>query len=1093
MMTNLKIATLNIRSLVSLRKRKLVLDFMEQQNYDVLCLQEVCFTNLQFSTTKFKFIANSPGEKNGTALVVKSNLAVSEIECSASGRIISARIEGTTVVNVYAPAGRFNSQCRTKFFTDELPQYLRRRDVVLTGDFNCVVNVFDRKEAQNFTGKRNPHLLRVIETFNLTDIWLEKHDQGTGHTLIYPKGTARLDRFYVTHGLLGNIQATKVENVSFSDHACVEVTLKNTSLTCKQNKQRKMWKMNSAVLEEEEYKERLLTFVRAARKHPLWKEDRSKWWDDVFKLGVMKITIDYCRVRKRWKCATRKFYGECMKECASQQTREMNYGQLQKEVQEWENRENRGIVVRSRSKTTLEEESASMYHMAKEKRNKEKTTVKEIRRGAHVVTHPDDICAEVERYFSNQFSCHIKEDAGLDRIVLEHVRGEKLSQSLVYELTQPITMSEAKQVLEKMKTNKAPGIDGIPSELYKYLWEEIKDDIVEIFNAIISGEGLTGSQKKGYVKLIPKTRRPVAVEDYRPITLLCADYKWLASILARRLMKVLEQKISDEQRGGIKGRRSEDISMLVRDILLFSQEKQLRGAIATLDFKKAFDRVSRNVIWKTMAKLGIPESFVRMLQILYEDVQAVVDTGVKSTRVIKCSSSIRQGCPLSVPLFLVYIDPLLKMLSNRIQGIETFRSTAKVAGFIDDITVFIQDNKDIHTTGGTIAQFCRWSGAMLNRSKSKLTPIGAWAEKQIKIPWAQLSKEIKVLGVTFQPLMGQTIKREWARIYQETVGVLRGYSTRCLTIHQKAVLLKTHVLTRYSHIAKILPCPGDIAEKILSKMKYFVWRGTVERTITEVLFNPVDRGGINLPQPHLFYRTLFLHTNLKVLQKYGSSGFPASSELMEYWVGFQLRKELSIDNVNRKPYKLFGVSEVGSYMINAVKEATSAGIELNTDRLPPVKSLYWKTISPKLTKGKLELAQPTMKWEEAWKNVKILPPRLKAFMFKVNHNILPTMARLGRIGIVKKKECPLCQHPEEDLYHIFLQCSKHEPVMQRVKEHSRKELQDLQDTHLVHLAFAVDKSKRKLIQKIAEVMEQIWLARSSGRTLTWEEVAAILT
>ncbi len=75
--------------------------------------------------------------------------------------------------------------------------------------------------------------------------------------------------------------------------------------------------MNTSVLEESELRQMLSNFILAARRHPLWERDKLKWWDDVFKLGIKKITVDYCRQKKKWKDSTSRFFQACLKEEAT--------------------------------------------------------------------------------------------------------------------------------------------------------------------------------------------------------------------------------------------------------------------------------------------------------------------------------------------------------------------------------------------------------------------------------------------------------------------------------------------------------------------------------------------------------------------------------------------------------------------------------------------------------------------------------------------------------------------------------------------------------------------------------------------------------
>eukprot|EP00973_Karenia_brevis_P029627 4087194-Karenia_brevis.AAC.1 len=81
-----------------------------------------------------------------------------------------------------------------------------------------------------------------------------------------------------------------------------------------------------------------------------------------------------------------------------------------------------------------------------------------------------------------------------------------------------------------------------------------------------------------------------------------------------------------------------------------TREWQIPLWVATLDFKKAFDTVSHQALWKSLAEQGIQACYIDLLSQLYSNQSARVRTDVLS-RQFEIQRGTKQGDPLSSLLF----------------------------------------------------------------------------------------------------------------------------------------------------------------------------------------------------------------------------------------------------------------------------------------------------------------------------------------------------------------------------------------------------------------------------------------------------------
>ena len=220
-------------------------------------------------------------------------------------------------------------------------------------------------------------------------------------------------------------------------------------------------------------------------------------------------------------------------------------------------------------------------------------------------------------------------------------------------LTKTIIKTEIKEAIFQMENNKSPGIDGIPFEFYKEFLTHIENDLLQLYQNILRNEKeTTKTMKQAIITLIPKKGDLQKLQYWRPISLLCADYKILTKILANRLKKILPQIISEEQNCFIPHRTIFNNLFLTRDAIRLAKEKNAKFYILRIDQEKAFHKIDHNFLNKTMQKMSFSE-FITYIKILYQNnISAIINNGFLSAPV-KIQRSLRQGCLLSLPLYVV--------------------------------------------------------------------------------------------------------------------------------------------------------------------------------------------------------------------------------------------------------------------------------------------------------------------------------------------------------------------------------------------------------------------------------------------------------
>ena len=89
-----------------------------------------------------------------------------------------------------------------------------------------------------------------------------------------------------------------------------------------------------------------------------------------------------------------------------------------------------------------------------------------------------------------------------------------------------------------------------------------------------------------------------------------------------------------------------------------------------IDFKKAFDCVNRDLLWKKLAvRFGLSGKFLLALKALYKDVCCSVDVNHTLIDWFDVNNGVKQGCILSPTLFAMFIDDLVAELKIKQLGV----------------------------------------------------------------------------------------------------------------------------------------------------------------------------------------------------------------------------------------------------------------------------------------------------------------------------------------------------------------------------------------------------------------------------------------
>ena len=276
-----------------------------------------------------------------------------------------------------------------------------------------------------------------------------------------------------------------------------------------------------------------------------------------------------------------------------------------------------------------------------------------------------------------------------------------------------------------MEENKSPGKDGIPMEFCLTFWHLIKNDFTELINHIFFEKNeLPESMKTAIISMIPKKDpNDTDIAKWRPISLLCVDYKIIIKTLTYRLLPTLEEIISIEQSATVPNRTIYNNLFTIRDIIEYSNKKKIPTYILNFDQEKAFDKVNRNYMFKCLEKMNYPKQYIQFIKIIYQETYSQIQNNEYFSECITLERGVRKGCPLSFPLYCTQNNVFTNSV-NKVPNIKGFKlpgrkENLKFSQYAVD-TSFISTNfSDIPFIFEQFSKYKTATGCSLNINKTE--------------------------------------------------------------------------------------------------------------------------------------------------------------------------------------------------------------------------------------------------------------------------------------------------------------------------------------------------------------------------------------
>lgn len=878
----IRIGTKNTRGFKG--KFELLIALCKGLDEEVICLQEVYnpldsqIKKLEMELNAKVFLRRGTNNSKGVITLIKNPdqyTVLNDLNIDSGGgrrlviRVATETIEEFDILNVYAPT----KPNERKEFINETARLVRGVSVgtlLAIGDWNCIIDgVLDRNklETDGSNGdsvlQGRDELLNLLAQENLVDVYRHLCPNGQAYTYNGRNGyRSRLDKAYISKTFVDRITVAEVIPNKLSDHDGFTIQIGKACERIKWGKGQ--WKLNSTLLLDHEVKTKIEILWGRLKSEKRNFSDIGKWWDYA-KNQVKNLLIGEGQKRAQNR-RDEKYHLEFELQKLIQETgRRDEWSDEVKRVKsrlaDIEKQEIEGIAVRSRADWAEQGEKSTKYFFDMEKERAKLKQISHIKlNDGTIVDSRDEVCQEVTDFYAQLYT----EDPIVEDVADEIVNliSGRLDDDDHESMDGFITEQEALKMFQNMENNKAPGLDGLTKEFYIQMWQTIGQDLVEVYNNIYLSGHMPNSMTEGLVTLIYKEKGDIGQLKYwRPLSLMNVDYKGLTKVLAARVGPVMPKLVSDEQACGVPGRTIHDQLYLIQHLYEYHTETGRSGMLVALDQEKAFDRLNHKYMYKVLEKMNLSHQMLTWIKIIYSKMVSRININGFITSPIPITRSVRQGCPLSMLLFVLVSESLNQLVKSE-NGITPLKlpntPSKRLVQYADDTTALLKNVESYRKIMQLLKRFEDASGAKINKSKTEILLLGRWLQREKEeLPQNLIKDTVTILGIPFGI---QNESSMWDKAMKAIDATIARWQKRNLSRSGKLLIIKSLLYSKIWHLAKVKGIPVDVAKKVERKAVEFLWhpRNYVPLK-TNIIKNSKKAGGLGFPDVRITTQAYLLH------------------------------------------------------------------------------------------------------------------------------------------------------------------------------------------------------------------------------------------
>jgi hypothetical protein len=391
-----------------------------------------------------------------------------------------------------------------------------------------------------------------------------------------------------------------------------------------------------------------------------------------------------------------------------------------------------------------------------------------------------------------------------------------------------ISPKRIREILLKLKNNKAPGHSKTTNEMFKYCADTMVPFVIsKILENMLNNHYCPGELNIGVITTIIKDSKASCQEisNTRPITL--SDP--LSNVIEMLILENINKKGSIHKfQYGFRSKNSCMHAVFHLNEIAWDAKSKDKNAYALfLDFTKAFDKINRVKMLFCLISQCDPKYWLLIRNYYSKSTLIVRDANGKMSDPFKSTVGVKQGGPASPRKFNALINILIVLLSLTNKTYKLNKAAQGILVYADDTTIVCDSISNLNALIKIIEKFCDEYDVIINVKKTKTLRFGPkYKERDEDVILLNTVVEqvdsFKFLGVTVCSDLGyeQHIQIRKA-MYMQAIAEINnlGFNDPKIPVKIKSLLYQSLARSKLLYGLEVAKLNANETKKLLSKIE----------------------------------------------------------------------------------------------------------------------------------------------------------------------------------------------------------------------------------------------------------------------------------